>query len=96
MNPLTVIIDPPSPELRALQDRINEQLAGEASVIVFTRTINSNPQEWVVVISFGTKRKELTFSIPIHEQDVDAIVGGARDWARKPRPVHARYQPFDL
>lgn len=92
-------LDPPTPAMQALAKAVNAELGGDAKVSLFVRIENWNGQERrkdCILVSAGTRRWTIEANQPLDASDKDEIVKGVRSILDRPRPVHSKYQAFDL
>lgn len=84
-----------TPELIVLQDAVNKDLAGAAKVNLFIRNDQDRPR-WCVIFQDGAKRTTSESDVPLTMEDKDDIVKMAREWLKRPKPVHSKYQPYEM
>jgi hypothetical protein len=84
-------------DLLALAAAANKQLAGLAKVHIYIRN-DPDRARYCVLMENGPKRATSESELPLNndENDLAEVVAMATKWASAPKPVHSRYQPFEM
>lgn len=84
-----------TPDLLALAEAANKDLAGIAKVHIYIRNDPDRPR-YCVLMENGSKRATSESDVPLSLEDKDEVVRIAKEWAQRPRPLHTRYQPYEI